>query len=76
MVALDEKMLEKAKSAGGFLVSYAVALVRKKCLSETIPHPSLPVFVILPQAALDQSGGSTPKALKAYGVPDDVSRFR
>ncbi len=24
-------------------------------------------------AALDQSGGSTPKALKAYGVPDDVS---
>ena len=25
-------------------------------------------------AALDQSGGSTPKALKAYGVPDDVSR--
>lgn len=23
-------------------------------------------------AALDQSGGSTPKALKAYGVPDDV----
>jgi len=26
-------------------------------------------------AALDQSGGSTPKALRAYGVPDDVSRF-
>lgn len=24
-------------------------------------------------AALDQSGGSTPKALKSYGVPDDVS---
>lgn len=24
-------------------------------------------------AALDQSGGSTPKALKDYGVPDDVS---
>lgn len=24
-------------------------------------------------AALDQSGGSTPKALKAYGIPDDVS---
>jgi fructose-bisphosphate aldolase class I len=24
-------------------------------------------------AALDQSGGSTPKALKAYGVRDDVS---
>lgn len=24
-------------------------------------------------AALDQSGGSTPKALKGYGVPDDVS---
>ena len=24
-------------------------------------------------AALDQSGGSTPKALHAYGVPDDVS---
>jgi len=23
-------------------------------------------------AALDQSGGSTPKALKAYGIPDDV----
>jgi len=23
--------------------------------------------------ALDQSGGSTPKALKGYGVPDDVS---
>lgn len=23
-------------------------------------------------AALDQSGGSTPKALKSYGVPDDV----
>ena len=27
-------------------------------------------------AALDQSGGSTPKALKAYGVPDDVSERR
>ena len=26
-------------------------------------------------AALDQSGGSTPKALKAYGVPDDVSKL-
>jgi len=26
-------------------------------------------------AALDQSGGSTPKALKAYGCPEDVSRF-
>ena len=25
-------------------------------------------------AALDQSGGSTPKALKAYGVPDDVRK--
>lgn len=25
-------------------------------------------------AALDQSGGSTPKALKLYGIPDDVSR--
>lgn len=24
-------------------------------------------------AALDQSGGSTPKALTAYGVPTDVS---
>jgi hypothetical protein len=24
-------------------------------------------------AALDQSGGSTPKALGEYGVPDDVS---
>jgi len=24
-------------------------------------------------AALDQSGGSTPKALTAYGVPEDVS---
>lgn len=24
-------------------------------------------------AALDQSGGSTPKALKLYGIPDDVS---
>jgi hypothetical protein len=24
-------------------------------------------------AALDQSGGSTPNALKEYGVPDDVS---
>ena len=24
-------------------------------------------------AALDQSGGSTPKALKSYGVPEDVS---
>ena len=24
-------------------------------------------------AALDQSGGSTPKALRLYGVPDDVS---
>jgi fructose-bisphosphate aldolase, class I len=24
-------------------------------------------------AALDQSGGSSPGALKAYGVPDDVS---
>lgn len=24
-------------------------------------------------AALDQSGGSTPKALKAFGIPDDVS---
>jgi fructose-bisphosphate aldolase class I len=24
-------------------------------------------------AALDQSGGSTPNALKGYGVPDDVS---
>lgn len=23
-------------------------------------------------AALDQSGGSTPKTLKEYGVPDDV----
>ncbi|MEM1378566.1 MAG: class I fructose-bisphosphate aldolase, partial [Pseudomonadota bacterium] len=23
-------------------------------------------------AALDQSGGSTPKALKQYGVPDDA----
>lgn len=23
-------------------------------------------------AALDQSGGSTPSALKAYGVPDEV----
>ena len=38
-----DKMMEKAKSADGFI------------------------------AALDQSGGSTPKALKAYGVPDDVS---
>ena len=27
-------------------------------------------------AALDQSGGSTPKALKAYGVPDDVSTVK
>ena len=27
-------------------------------------------------AALDQSGGSTPKALKGYGVPDDVSAGR
>jgi fructose-bisphosphate aldolase class 1 len=27
-------------------------------------------------AALDQSGGSTPKALKAYGVPDDVRKQR
>ena len=26
-------------------------------------------------AALDQSGGSTPKALTAYGVPTDVSIF-
>jgi fructose-bisphosphate aldolase class I len=26
-------------------------------------------------AALDQSGGSTPKALKLYGIPDDV-RFQ
>ena len=26
-------------------------------------------------AALDQSGGSTPKALKAYGVPADVSKL-
>ena len=26
-------------------------------------------------AALDQSGGSTPKALTAYGVPADVSIF-
>jgi fructose-bisphosphate aldolase class I len=26
-------------------------------------------------AALDQSGGSTPKALKAYGVRDDVGRL-
>lgn len=25
-------------------------------------------------AALDQSGGSTPKALTAYGVPTDVSK--
>lgn len=25
-------------------------------------------------AALDQSGGSTPKALTAYGVPEDVSK--
>jgi fructose-bisphosphate aldolase class I len=25
-------------------------------------------------AALDQSGGSTPNALKAYGVPDNVSK--
>jgi fructose-bisphosphate aldolase class I len=24
-------------------------------------------------AALDQSGGSTPKALKLYGIPEDVS---
>jgi fructose-bisphosphate aldolase class I len=24
-------------------------------------------------AALDQSGGSTPKALKIYGIPDEVS---
>jgi fructose-bisphosphate aldolase class 1 len=24
-------------------------------------------------AALDQSGGSTPKALKQYGIPDSVS---
>lgn len=24
-------------------------------------------------AALDQSGGSTPKALKEYGIPDEVS---
>jgi len=23
-------------------------------------------------AALDQSGGSTPKALRLYGIPDDV----
>jgi fructose-bisphosphate aldolase class I len=23
-------------------------------------------------AALDQSGGSTPKALKLYGIPDNV----
>jgi len=23
-------------------------------------------------AALDQSGGSTPKALKLYGIPDDA----
>jgi fructose-bisphosphate aldolase class I len=23
-------------------------------------------------AALDQSGGSTPKALSLYGIPDDV----
>ncbi len=38
-----EAMMERAKSADGFL------------------------------AALDQSGGSTPKALKLYGVPDDVS---
>jgi hypothetical protein len=38
-----EAMMERAKSADGFL------------------------------AALDQSGGSTPKALKIYGVPDDVS---
>jgi fructose-bisphosphate aldolase class 1 len=38
-----EAMLERAKSADGFL------------------------------AALDQSGGSTPKALKLYGIPDDVS---
>jgi hypothetical protein len=37
-----EAMLERAKSADGFL------------------------------AALDQSGGSTPKALKLYGIPDDV----
>jgi fructose-bisphosphate aldolase class I len=38
-----EAMLEKAKTADGFL------------------------------AALDQSGGSTPNALKAYGIPDGVS---
>lgn len=37
-----EAMMERAKSADGFL------------------------------AALDQSGGSTPNALKLYGVPDDV----
>lgn len=36
-------MLEKAKSADGFI------------------------------AALDQSGGSTPKALRLYGIPDKVS---
>ena len=71
MVALDEKMLEKAKSAGGFLVRYGFALV----LVGNDSSPSHLVFlVILLQAALDQSGGSTPKALKAYGVPDDVSR--
>jgi fructose-bisphosphate aldolase class I len=27
-------------------------------------------------AALDQSGGSTPKALSLYGIPEDVSSMR
>jgi fructose-bisphosphate aldolase class I len=27
-------------------------------------------------AALDQSGGSTPKALTLYGIPEDVSSMR
>jgi fructose-bisphosphate aldolase class 1 len=27
-------------------------------------------------AALDQSGGSTPKALSMYGIPEDVSSMR
>lgn len=43
---LFDNMLQKAKTANGFL------------------------------AALDQSGGSTPKALKAYGVPDEVCIFQ
>jgi fructose-bisphosphate aldolase class I len=41
-MTLFDDMLQKAKTADGFL------------------------------AALDQSGGSTPSALKAYGVPDEV----